>query len=1618
MADKTSLLDRVCELLYRRSDGTWSTASGFFLAGNRVLSASHVTDWKHGSRENLLVRLTNGDEYTARTILTGNQTAGFDLAVLEVDIEYEFEPLPAATLSRADPTPLTGCWAVGYPRYQEEPRAQPNTLTGNLTPKIYRQSAQVWGFVLPGSRLRGEPSIELQVTAEPLIAPEGHSAWAGMSGAVVFFGFRSPVAIGVIRSHSTSTGASTLTITPFDQIREQPNRDAWLAALGSLSDLQSVDATAAHPASSTELRSVVAYSALRTASLLLAYQPGSQMTTSIGEPENQWQNGQSELFADVASNLAMEIAGQACELIAAPQSGESTEVLRHLTKTRQFTTIVDQMLSRRMTGLYTPEAADGFKRALGRLGATHGLTSELSEKLFESLERLSVCGEPTSSLRDDQLVGTWQQAFIYSLDTLNNRLANLSGDNSYSADELDAFLARLRQRVHESSSRISLTSLGHRRSYPVPALYVEPQLKLLSMGIHGISGRAAPTTASAIDLLQAIQAMHSAERLHQWARPRDVQGANFQRGNPRINGSRVVVLGQPGIGKSTLARKLAFDHSEEDSKHAVTIIVVLRDLMSNREHRPSILSYIADLCRSGLQLSDADTGLVNYLLLGGDLNVIFDGLDEVIDPEGYAWITQAISSFCLEYKAAGVTVTCRDQGFDPGLFQSFAIVALQPFSNEQVRIYAEQWFALDDELGDDQRRAAVSDLIEQTEATHDLRSIPLLLTLMCVIFASEGSIPSSRSEVYQRCANLYFRDWDAWRRIAATELISKLPASILFDAFSFLASQIFGDSELSGKGISASQIRGSLVRFFAERELFSAGEERDTAKAMADFITGRAWLMDKVGRNEYGQTLFQFTHRTFLEYFVAEHHVRTAQSAQSLALFLICATRKRGQRLVGELAIQNLARDRPIELAPTVAELIRLAEFLGLPSQIGVAHCLISVVGAVPIERRSIAVAITFVVQVIGKLTQVGLDTWTLNGYFQYEDSGWFDYRSLHEIANEYSADAVGELIGRLVRIDPISPTLLTDVVSDCLIDLVEEDARAGGYVLCALTATHRFGVGGRSTVRSSPVYKRWSSVQKDIWRRCTAKLDPVLCQDPSLATAATWTLLQSGRRFLRTHGLAALFRPWLNPCCESWLSLGGILINDLAWSRQTDDGPVPTPGDREFLLDIFEFSRENPGAHQQFAKFPSSDWDGIARYSDVSATTSPDVTLQEEAGGIILCILADVLFSGGLADSHLGPHLDKYRDFLTNWRSFSADHSSLQARVGDREVAQVILQQATWMRAFESSSDVPSLALTHGRPSGAGLKYNGLGKTAQLRRLEEAGEFDRAFDLVKESIAVLRQLTLCSPAEFRLDLLTGIEELLRYTVLDETTSSGIAKDLTDLLRAYSDSGTDDAPVSAQSAPWATTASSDSSALKRTLDGWANLTLRPNAPYGTAYFMGETLKEVAGEAAMLPKSDAFGAALYGITSVYLNHGAVNDALSFIHWGVGLTSRTWRQTGGNDLTRISALAALACATQAGGDDVRSWEMARQASETFERSRTANADLRWFDILAYADALSVLVRQFVRVNDLESATRATHERVWAYREIRTRDGIVWFLSQEEAARLEEQKLRSSRGFGSQY
>lgn len=369
---------------------------------------------------------------------------------------------------------------------------------------------------------------------------------------------------------------------------------------------------------------------------------------------------------------------------------------------------------------------------------------------------------------------------------------------------------------------------------------------------------------------------------------------------------RIVLLGDPGTGKSTFTTKISYDLTLENKIHLFNgremtpFIVTLREYqMHNKEHGHSILEFIEHKLNSSFQIT-SPKGAIEYLLLNGYLMVIFDGLDELLDINQRENIRDQIESFCTNFPAVPLIVTSRKIGYANAAldFDLFETYELKPFNLKQIEDYVHKWFNLDSDLAEDTNNKQALAFLKESNSINDIRSNSLMLSLLCNIYKQENYIPENRPKVYQKCADMLFEKWDKHRGIRPSIII---PDSKVKPLISYLAFWIFGDSSLQ-QGVSEVKLVNKASDY-----LYDFYEDIDHANMAAedfiDFCKGRAWVFTDTGSTAT-TSLYQFTHRTFLEYFASDWLTRKYSTTNELIDLLLPKIKQGEWDVVSQLAFQ------------------------------------------------------------------------------------------------------------------------------------------------------------------------------------------------------------------------------------------------------------------------------------------------------------------------------------------------------------------------------------------------------------------------------------------------------------------------------------------------------------------------------------------------------------------------------------------------------------------------------------------------------------------------------------------------------------------------------------------
>jgi hypothetical protein len=271
---------------------------------------------------------------------------------------------------------------------------------------------------------------------------------------------------------------------------------------------------------------------------------------------------------------------------------------------------------------------------------------------------------------------------------------------------------------------------------------------------------------------------------------------------------RLVLLGDPGSGKSTFAKFVALclagemrgdrrvnlrtltaplpaeersaDTDPQPWRHGplLPVLVTLRDVAATAlppAGTPLSNHALWQFIEGELQeagASDYAPHLRKTLLEEGGL-ILLDGLDEVPEAEQRrAQIRQAVEDFVSAFPRCRVLVTSRIYAYqNPGwCLRDFAEATLAPFSAEQIRCFIDGWYAHiaererlppEDAAG---RAALLKRAVFTQPALYELAQRPLLLTLMASLHAWRGGdLPEGRAQLYADAVKLLLNTWEQRR---------------------------------------------------------------------------------------------------------------------------------------------------------------------------------------------------------------------------------------------------------------------------------------------------------------------------------------------------------------------------------------------------------------------------------------------------------------------------------------------------------------------------------------------------------------------------------------------------------------------------------------------------------------------------------------------------------------------------------------------------------------------------------------------------------------------------------------------------------------------------------------
>jgi formylglycine-generating enzyme required for sulfatase activity len=384
---------------------------------------------------------------------------------------------------------------------------------------------------------------------------------------------------------------------------------------------------------------------------------------------------------------------------------------------------------------------------------------------------------------------------------------------------------------------------------------------------------------------EEVAALKEGERQPLEALPEGRRGERPQRPMSALEAAsrfdRLVLLGDPGAGKSTFVSHLALRLAQAELQgdglerlsgwtrgSLVPVHVVLRDLArSPRVSQGGTAAALWDFVEG--MLSEADLAAVAPVLrerLGGGALLLLDGLDEV-EVEARRGVLDAVTDFALTYQHLPILVTCRVYAYQESQWQltAFEQATLSPFDEGRIDHFIGSWYAEVTRMGLMSATEAGERAARLREAVRrpDLRALapnPLLLTMMALLHSSWGRLPEDRVQLYSEIVELLLARWEQSRLGREALMRARLsPRDVRFALEEVAYAAHEGQPAGEGAADVAETLLRGVLQGYLEGDWNRAGD-------VIRYIRERAGLLLERKPGVYG-----FPHRTLQEYLAGCH---------------------------------------------------------------------------------------------------------------------------------------------------------------------------------------------------------------------------------------------------------------------------------------------------------------------------------------------------------------------------------------------------------------------------------------------------------------------------------------------------------------------------------------------------------------------------------------------------------------------------------------------------------------------------------------------------------------------------------------------------------------------------
>jgi hypothetical protein len=243
----------------------------------------------------------------------------------------------------------------------------------------------------------------------------------------------------------------------------------------------------------------------------------------------------------------------------------------------------------------------------------------------------------------------------------------------------------------------------------------------------------------------------------------DQQPSSEQTGEQRLHWedlaghARVVLVGEPGAGKSTCLRRLVYEAELRSGQHVDTLPIYLQ--LREFNAADLTLEHLRRVLTSQLDPTAPDE--FDPPLNGGRVLLLLDGLDEIPEEHQRTALLENIQTLCAQACSIRVVVTTREHSYH-GELPEFTHLRIEPFSLDKI----SRWYLLTTGTAPtDARRSRMFAALLRDDNLRDLFGNPLMLAVVTAAGSRNWAGDGEKAALLRRCIEMLTENWDATRGV-------------------------------------------------------------------------------------------------------------------------------------------------------------------------------------------------------------------------------------------------------------------------------------------------------------------------------------------------------------------------------------------------------------------------------------------------------------------------------------------------------------------------------------------------------------------------------------------------------------------------------------------------------------------------------------------------------------------------------------------------------------------------------------------------------------------------------------------------------------------------------------